>query len=85
MIRLDDATCRVRDHDTLVKQVLRPHKFLIRDRNTKFTLAFDAVFTAIGVQIIQTVPANEEWSWKPADILTTGPVHVCVSREERPL
>jgi len=28
-------------------------KFLIRDRDTKFTAAFDTVFTAIGVRIIQ--------------------------------
>jgi len=29
-------------------------KFLIRDRDTKFTAAFDAVFTAIGTRIIRT-------------------------------
>ena len=29
-------------------------KFLIRDRDAKFTAAFDAVFTGIGMRIIQT-------------------------------
>jgi putative transposase len=31
-------------------------KFLIRDRDTKFTAGFDAVFTAIGVRIISHRP-----------------------------
>ena len=29
-------------------------KFLIRDRDTKFTAAFDALFTAIGIRIVRT-------------------------------
>jgi putative transposase len=29
-------------------------KFLIRDQDVRFTVAFDAVFTAIGVRIIKT-------------------------------
>jgi putative transposase len=29
-------------------------KFLIRDRDTKFTAAFGAVFTAIGVRMVRT-------------------------------
>jgi putative transposase len=29
-------------------------KFLIRDRDIKFTAAFNAVFTAVGVRIIRT-------------------------------
>ena len=37
------------------KTILADHaggrKFLIRDRDTKFTAAFDAVFAAVGVRI----------------------------------
>jgi transposase InsO family protein len=31
-------------------------QFLLRDRDTKFTAAFDAVFTAAGLHIIRTPP-----------------------------
>jgi transposase InsO family protein len=31
-------------------------QFLVRDRDTKFTAAFDAVFTAAGIDIIRTPP-----------------------------
>jgi putative transposase len=33
-------------------------KFLIRDRDTKFTAAFDAVFASIGIRIISTSPSG---------------------------
>ena len=29
-------------------------KFLIRDRDTKFTMAFDTVFTSLGATVIRT-------------------------------
>lgn len=44
LMNLDDAASRFR--------------FLVRDRDTKFSRAFDAVFTAAGVEILRTPPRS---------------------------
>jgi hypothetical protein len=39
-----------------LNQQTDPLRFLLRDRDSKFTAAFDAVFTAVGIEVIRTPP-----------------------------
>ena len=65
MMNLEDRTDRL--------------KFVIRDRDAKFTAAFDAVFTAIGVRIIRT-PVRAPWANAIAERWIASARRECLDR-----
>ncbi|MDQ6694314.1 MAG: integrase core domain-containing protein [Chloroflexota bacterium] len=48
------VTQQARQLSWTLKEEQRPMRFLIRDRDTKFTAAFDRVFASEGIEIVRT-------------------------------
>jgi hypothetical protein len=52
----DWVTQQARNLVTALDEAGQPMKLLVRDRDTKFTRTFDAVFAAAGTRVLKTPP-----------------------------